>query len=336
MVAGSLLMMIVGCVRPSGYSEPISGMPKRFDGGTLPLEEYWRLKITLWPSTPHMVATRGLVVLTPLVPQRFILRALGVRNGHDEWQVTEEGFYGIRALAADQERIFVGRNRNVVAYQASDGQLSWSMTLNIPDRTGYSFRVTSKLQVYVHPGDSSEIYNLDTASGDLSSVSRVHSIPDQEARILESDSQEYRLLEDRGGRYTLRSVDTTSGQLNWEWAMPSSLKYTPEIIGQRMFLNFGTEIVDLDLSKGRPAWSMSADTKIVSNLALGEHSGCFLQKDAILTCLDLTNGNTIGQVRFHPAVNPSYIEGYWVLVHEEMILIYFGDSGEIVALGPLR
>ena len=335
-VVSSLVIIVIGCVRPFRQSVLTSATPRQFEGGTLQLQEYWRLRVTVWPSAPRMVASGGLLVFVPLVPQRFMLRAVGMEDGRDKWQILEDTPYIIRALAAGHEHIFVGQDREVRAYQIANGQLSWTRPLSIPDRVSYSFRVTpSELQVYAHSGGSSEIYNLDTARGDLSSVSRVHDNPNQEARILESDGQEY-WLNDRGGHYTLRSVNTTSGQLNWEWAMPGSFKYIPEIIEQRMYLNFGTEIVGLDLSEGHPVWSMSADAEIVSNLALGEHEGCFLQKDIILTCLDLSNGNTMGQVQFHPTLVPPHTEDYWVLIHKKIVLIYFGDSGEIIALGPSR
>jgi len=116
--------------------------------------------------------------------------------------------------------------------------------------------------------------------------------------------------------------------------MPGPLEYRPEIAGQRMFLNFETEIVNLDIDDGHPVWSTFVDTKIVSNFALGEHMGCFLQKNAVLVCLDLTTGEAIGQVQFYPAIG-RFI-GHWVLIDGEMVLVYFGDSGEIIALGPSR
>ena len=59
-----------------------------------------------------------------------------------------------------------------------------------------------------------------------------------------------------------------------------------------------------------------------------------LRSDAALVGLDLGSGREVGLVQFEPASTDRSEFAYWLAASEGRLFLSFGDSHELIALGP--
>lgn len=340
--ASWLLVLLIQCTSTRDLSAPLLEPPRQFQNGTLPVTEIWRRSVALDPSVEQIVLADSKINFVSN-SYDLTLQSVDLRTGQLAWQIVDENVHIGFAMTTNGQYLYLVAAMypgiEVMTYRASDGQRFWDTRLkNAPDRTAYRLRMENTLlQVYTYPPDATWLYQLDTAStGEVISVLEAQRDPCNEL-WLQVDGRSYWHSRDTVTEQTsLIAGDSYTNQLYWEWLMPVDSSYVrelPVVLGQQMFLNFGAAIVNLDLNTGQPIWHTSVAPGIVSNFAMGERNGCFLRRDAALVCLDLQSGVITGELYFQPATDPNRAR-YRVLMAEDMIVVYFGDTHELIALGP--
>lgn len=339
--ASWLLLFLVQCTGVYNSYAPRPEPTRQFQNGTLALTEVWRWSVALNPSIEQVVSAGGTVVFDS-AEYGLDLQAINLRTGQPVWQIADEKMHAW-AMTADDRKLYIvmgtDSGTEIVTYRASDGQRFWDTRLkNAPGHAAYRLRMKNTLlQVYTYPPDATWLYQLDTAGiGEVSSVSQAQRSPLSELWLQVDGRSYWRSNDTVTGRVSLIASDSYTNQLYWEWRMPVDSNYVhelPVVVEQQMFLNFGDSVVNLDLNTGQPIWHTSVAQGIVSNFAQGERNGCFLRRDAALVCLDLQSGVITGELYFQPTTDPNRAR-YRVLMAENMILVYFGDTHELIALEP--
>jgi outer membrane protein assembly factor BamB len=312
--------------------------PRAIVKSTLALDEQWRFRTgphNSWSSTPpHLFVTNGKAIISYGAGQRYgdqdfasWLTALSLENGQIIWQTRFEKFdtgTSIGSSHLDTERLYLLYSFRVNAFSLETGELLWS-TPNLGSRTTYIFRPNSSDPLLLHTSRNQEIA-IDPHTGAV--VSRQ---PGYE--LMQYDQIDF--VKTREGLY---AVDQLTGRMLWQKRLKlqpayRQLQYWPSFINDEMVFQSGDPlytIIRANIKTGQFVWETEWD--YVSNYALSGARVYALRQDATLIALDLNSGEVVGSVTFDSPASEVGSRPYWVVADGPYVLVYFGDSRELIVL----
>lgn len=346
---------------PSVLSSPHVGSPatvtpspnpiRTAGASTLDLREVWRFHTGDpnhgFSTPPLLFVAGGKVLLTYYYEDnRFNnynswLTALSLETGQVIWQTyladPEFGTHvGDGHVDINAGRLYLVYSFRVHAFDLETGQMLWS-TPNLGGHTTYRFLppwewvAGEPLQLRT---DRRKVVTIDPQTGDVLSWQ-----PDERA-YMEWDGVEF--LVDMAGLYV---GEPATGRVLWTRmerdAAYRQLQRWPTFVGSDMVYELGAPcygIRRVNYRTGEAVWE-TPERNYLSNFAVSGSLVYVLREDTTLVTLDLASGATVGTLKFEgpPADTICAKSGtypYWVVVSEPYILVYFGDTRELIALAP--
>lgn len=309
-------------------------------GGTLPLREYWRRSRIVLPFyDERMVVSDEYVCLVTYSfkgwHQVGWLQVLKARSGETLWEVTQ--FPDVVTLATDGRRLFVITRRELQSYDLARGELLWRTSEHMRGYAKYGFQSVGEDILIYFADDISwnrreqTLLRYDAQNGTVKEMNRFE-VPPNVRLILTSSSTNYWTDGDR-----IWAEDRASHQVRWQVGIERRLDYWPVLSGSSLIYasGFYPRLYAVDTATGILQW-MYTDP-LVSNFVLGDNILYTIRQDGALVGIDPRTGQEIGRIQFSPAEtekgSPRSIV-YWVAASDNYVFVYFGDSQELIALGP--
>lgn len=346
-----LVIWLGGCVPAELFSTP-TAVPalvgsRQIVENTLGLREYWRVQFGYIVDDP--VTTSGRVVYIDSVNNVPHVRVLDAVNGNLLWEVVGEN--GGNWVAADAERVYFEDSYDVLhAYVMKDGRSLWERQFS-PYRGRWRSPDLHRDILYIRQAGSGEdyLYTLEARTGEILSTESLWTadhfllfarFPQLELQILTVQSP-----------YTLRAIDPATRQIVWQveekpglFLMP--IRWPPVLLDNLLLLELDDdEVLALDAQSGQIRWrSLDPDHPEETRFATGtgaiiiEDTIYALREDARLVRMDARTGQETGYIQFAPPLsehNPYGGGNVLGLAGDgQMLFVSFGDSQELIALGP--
>ncbi len=322
---------------------PTPILPSRtVEYSTLNFKEIWRFR-TGFPIAVPFTSSPGLYVANRKVAIAFDIRAeppiggtlvaLWLENGQIAWQTyikDRDSSIGSFRLDREAGRLYLLYGFGVHAFDFETGKGLWS-TGDLGGHTGYVFTPDSTLPLQLR-SSRQELIAVDAETGEVLSrrkdpdrYTTLHynslSITKQNGSIVVTDRAKEQLLwQIDGWHFNLWPTFVEDDLL---------LQMTDRTSGPQL----PNTIWRVNASTGKLIWG--TPPQYVSNYAMAGNLLYALNQDGRLVALDLNNGTVIGEMKFnYPANDPAVLgsfRSYWVAVEGPYLLVYFGDSQELIA-----
>jgi hypothetical protein len=178
--------------------------------------------------------------------------------------------------------------------------------------------------------DADEVITLDPRTGEI--------LWRQEEKNPTIQKDQIDFMRTMSGLY---AIDRPTGQVLWERleVQPAyrQLNLWPSFIGSDMLFEVGApcyDIIRTNVHTGQVVWETSG-RNYLSNFALTGSRLYALREDLTLVAFDLDKGTIVGTLEFNgpPAKTICTHSGsdvYWVVTNGPYVLVYFGDSRELI------
>lgn len=252
------------------------------------------------------------------------LKCLDLASGDEIW----DGRGGASAiLATDQNRIYVGDVdlTGVYAYEGKTGEIAWIKTLDVRN-IGDISAVGGDIGVYA---SLNKFYLLDAQHG-MVKESRESVLETLPFACNESTCFYYE-------HTRLIAVNRENNEPLWTRDLDHEIDNHPILQGGVIVVQpsrYLGQVYAFDSLNGRFLWK--SEHNVVSDVAVRNDIAYFLTDDAELMFVDIANGGILNSVQFEP----NYLDlrsssgdtyPYFVRTSGDYLLIYFGDSWELIA-----
>jgi len=329
-VAGFIGAAIRGELGPPPLPTPTTS--RTIMKGTLPLQEHWR-KAGLFIFWEEIAASGEYICFVYLRHSRWQredrLRVLNARSGELLWEIA--GLPPVSSLATDGQRLFVAVHWHLRTYDLASGELLW----RTPDYVGDQVQPLGEEIIVYSTKDSLNsreqvIRRYDAQSGALREMLRKE-VPPNVRLVLRSSSTNYWT----DGKQ-LWAEDRISGEVRWQRRLERRLEYWPVLAGSSLIYASGLypNLYAVDTTTGVLQWAYTSP--LVSNFVLGDNILYAIRQDGALVGIDPQTGQERGYIQFFPAETEEGPRSttYWVEASNGWVFVYFGDSQELIALGP--
>lgn len=306
-------------------------------GGTLSLREHWRRGGVVLPYYDERVVSSGEYICFVTYSIKGWLRedqlhVLKARSGETFWEAT--GFPNIYYLATGNQRLFAVTRQDLRAYDLARGELVWRTSRPVGGYARYGFQWLGEDVLIYFAEDTSlgrreqVLLRYNAQSGKLKEISRFEVSPNVWL-VLRSSSADYWT----DGR-RLWAEDRVSRQIVWEVHLERRLEYRPVLVGSSLIYASGLypRLYAVNTTTGALRWTYIDPP--VSNFVLSDDTLYAIRQDGALVGIDPRTGQEIGHIQFFPAKTDTRSTAYWVAASEGWVFVYFGDSQELIALGP--
>jgi outer membrane protein assembly factor BamB len=338
--------LLIGCqalfeATPSPISPNLTPLPtpqpvRVISESTLDLVELWRFHTgpinvhSVFP--PHLHVTNGKVLISSFVSEKrafadSLLTALSLETGQIVWQTYLEDPWngtGISASHLDEERLYLVYSFQVNAFSLKTGELLWSTpNPKRPGGTGYWFNPWDPVDPLLWHSSAEEVIALDPQTGEI--LWR----REEKGPMIQQERFDFVYRYEDGLYIALHR----GGQVSW-----AKIEPWPSFVSNDLLFEVGVvcyDIIRADVQTKQVTWETSG-RNYLSNFALTGSQLYALQEDLTLVALDLDNGTIVGTLEFDgPPAETICKQGgsdvYWVVADGPHVLVYFGDSRELIA-----
>ncbi len=305
-------------------------------GGTLSLREHWRKSGVVIPYyDERVVASEEYVGFVTSYITRWQrkdqLHVLRVRSGESLWEIAN--FPDVYFLAMDNQRLFAVTRQDLRVYDPTRGELLWHTAKPLGGYARYGLeRMGEDILIYFAEDTfvnrrEQVLLRYDARSGELKEMSRFEVSPNVRL-VLRSSSTNYWT-----DGHRLWAEDRASLQIRWEVHLERRLEHRPILVGSFLIYASGLhpKLYAVDTTTGILQWAY--EYPLVSNFALDDHLYA-IRQDGALVGIDPWTGQERGYIQFHPARTENTEYCYWVAASDSWVFAYFGDSQELIGLGP--
>jgi len=297
--------------------------------------ERWRR--TIGPSyfSVPLLAISGDALILPVWSEReTLITSVSTHDGHTIWakKVADPDFPGrqirvVNSLFADSDRVYAALPFGVQSFRVEDGELQW-ITTRLPEHTSY--RIFPKIEdgtIRVYGITSKTVlYDIGFDDGQIKSTQDY-----PERLVLKIESVE--CVEDA---LDLRCTDNET-KTSWKVTTRGSVRSWPLYIDSRIVLFASgphlSSLTGVEPASGAIVWQTPED--VVSNFTTINGTAYSLRIDAALVARDVFSGQEVDRLQFGGGPLDTESGGeYWVVGADDKLFVYFGDSQELVALGP--
>ncbi len=253
------------------------------------------------------------------------LRVFSAADGSLTWKSKEE-WSGYGALAVDATHVYAMAHFKIQAYDLNNGHLLWE-SQEFPSHRSYDLRLDGEM-LYVRDRPD-KTYYLDVNTGDiLDSVL----LPTGEGFWLLAQLPTFDL---HTSQTELRAVDKATQRVLWSIGTQGigSFDQPPVLLGNVLLFGNWEHVLAVDPQTGHVRWR-NQDPFFASNFVVVGNFLYALDYNARLVRLDVNTGQETGYIQFEPASTNVSEKRYWVAADRQMLFVSFGDSQELIALGP--
>lgn len=305
-------------------------------GSTLPLREQWRWNEGLFVGDGDIVAAGDFVCIAAQYYDGWLPRdrvyILNARDGKTLWKV--EKWRTIFSMATNGQQLFIIADWRIWAYDLVTGELLWYTPQRLEGYPEFQAVHTEFIVVYIGKDSLNRTEHIlqqyNSRDGLLTELFRLET-PEQRL-LARTSSMDYWT----GGK-SFWAEDRELGQVHWQVNLERALRYRPVVVGSTVIYadGFYPRLYALDSATGVLQWMYSGP--LVSNFALSGDVIYAFQQDGKLVEIALRTGKAQGYVQFSPEKTEegsprSFV--YWVAASDGRVFMYFGDSRELIALGP--
>jgi len=294
----------------------------------LGLREYWRISARI----VDLRAVSGQVVYAEYDSSGILnrLRVLDAASGSLSWE-TPWDWNNSRPLAVDTERVYYEVDFKLRAYSLDEGVLLWETKDLLPFRGYWMYSDGETLCMRGWPDLEGHYFDVHTgeevgyksfAIGDGFVVEEFPSF------VLHTSP------------WTLQAMDPTTQQVLWKinTGGPGYFLRRPELFNDTLLTGESEVLFALDVRTGQIKWQ-NMERPFASDWLAVNDSIYALDYNARLIRLDIETGQETGYIQFTPATEclaNGYcsVRYYFVAADGQMFFVYFGDSQELIALGP--
>ena len=252
------------------------------------------------------------------------LNCLDLASGDELWDA-RGGASAI--LATDQNRIYIGDVdlTGVYAYEGETGEIAWVKTLDVRN-IGDISAVDGDIGVYA---SLNKFYLLDAQHG-MVKESRDSTLETLPFACDESTCFYYE-------HTSLVALNRKNNEPLWKRDLDHKIDNHPIlqdgviVVQPSRYLG---QVYAFDSLNGRFVWK--SEHNVVSDVAIRNGIAYFLTDNAELMFVDISSGDIIDSVQFEPQYldlrsNSGDTDPYFVRTSGDYLLIYFGDSWELIA-----
>lgn len=310
--------------------------------GTLPLYEKWRISdpsIVLITANFFTNGDQLIYIDYPASRAAHWITVLDTQTGSLLWK-TDPLPFNENAIAVDNQTLYVLLSPNLHAYNLVTGELAWKTT-GLPTRTSHRMYIEDDKLIVYSAENASEDGTLEVArtyiakSGELESTNN-YFFSKGASFILKTSLNNYwsNSSDYWSDPKSIWSVSRQTGLEQWSLTVTGPVRYSPLLIDGRFIFASGlfSDIIAVDEKTGDRLWQY--EKKIISNLATDSGVIYAVREDAALVAINAYNGEEIGFV----SITPSFTEEtgsrsipYYVTAAKGMVIVYYGDSQEIIA-----
>lgn len=308
---------------------------------TLPLHEYWRVPFNCIGAAPYyppaLIALAGRVICLdyqegddglPGLPQ---LKVLEAATGQILWQVSKDP--GSSDVFADSERVYFVNHYTLRVYDLTTGRPLWDAAL--PERHSYLMHPADEtLIVWTDTMEKTLWYYFDIHTGSRLATTDAH--PKETANMWLGQFPQFTLYS-ASRAPDLWAVANDSNTVLWHIQAPYPI-YNPGLLYKDSILLAGSDngLIVLEAQTGKTLWANgTAEIPFpVSNFLLLGDAVYALEPDARLVQRELVTGREVGYVQFAPMATDHHSLRYYIASDGQMLFVSFGDSQELIALGP--
>jgi hypothetical protein len=280
------------------------------------------LQDSLYVITNHPAAKDELMPLQVL--------ALNSRTGQQRWASEPMGH--IHSLTASPTTLFVASTAGITAYDASDGNKRWTSNQPPPAHESYKISFDDGDLYLITDRNARYLYTqIDPETGSVGNFQ-------ESSRILSTIDSKY--------RYTRQPIDTLwvedmkSNQAKQTVTRPRSadpirandILVVPYL---KQITSVWHSVTVFDLVSGQVLWE--CEECFASDFAVDNSRLYVIRRDGALAEYDLKTGQMIGSVEFSGVtqIDPDTTL-YSIAASNGYVFLYFGDTQELIALGPER
>lgn len=338
LVATLVTLMLTACKSDSqGVSfvfpaEPTPESSRRVVSSTLNWQELWRQQVLLsYGHLPLTVDGQGKIVLPINRGTEGVLVALNPYTGQRVWSQEfvspyRGDAYAVDSVFADSDRIYIALPYVVKAFSAADGQPQWT-TLDLPGHTRYTIVPSTRPGLIRLIGGAG--YYVDKQNGTVSPVEKL-----SDESEIETDKLACQVDLD----FRLACIDTETHQPAWQvnlgWPVEEVQSVNSKIIVASAGNSYRNLLAGIDQSTGQILWSQPK-REVVSNFVVAGEKVYALAMNSALVQYDPVTGNEIGRMEFSgKEFDTDQGNQYWLLATGSEIIVYLGDSQELIAFSP--
>ena len=353
---------LVCCSAPSGMTvadsvytpapTPALTTSHKIVSNDLPWHEVWRKKIGpsyskgVSRSFPLVACNDSAVVMPVWGAPEIRLAVLNTRDGGTIWsrqlsvpkslipkdlsagQLDRESPSRVDSVAVDSERVYIALPNAIESFDLRNSQEIWISYDELFSHTGYyifPLDESQLLRIYGISATQARVYNIDKQDG------KIRSIQNYTTEILQ-DTADGKYLSTQNG---LVRVNEHMDQVLWSVSMPGPVRkwltLTPSGV---MLASSGTllgSLFGIDPESGKVLWQ--TPEHVASSYTAIKDTVYSLDENAKLIARNVVTGNEIGQMVFDGTpLDVQHASEYWVVGGECGLLLYFGDTYELIAL----
>jgi len=322
--------------QPSTIPTPTAWPDRRLGQTVLGLRAAWRyhsgVPVNSNPPEPNIFIISNLVIVptvanpADIFSNRFSnLTAVSLITGQVKWQTfyTSTENTGVDSATWDSQHLYLVYSSSVHAFDLGSGNLVWS-TPELAGHTGYTFRPGDTLKPLQLHADSGKVIFIDPATGKVLGQR-------EEGELIQHGSVDFVRSVNN-----LTAVDHASGKVLWSHTaklpLQGQMQLWPSYVGDDVIFETGVlnyQIVRANVLTGAVTWQSTTD--FTSNFAIDGGLIYALRQNNSLEILEANSGKELDEVTFSgPA--PDLQLGYWVLTQYPYVVVYFGNTQELIAM----
>jgi len=333
---------LVACLSAvnTDYGSPTPIATRQVKSTEFSLKEYWRLSEPPIIISENFYTNGEQLIYVGYSAPEIQLNVVNARNGALIWK-TDPLPYNGDAVIADTKRIYLLMGSSIHSYNLYSGELEWKVT-GLPMHTIYNMYVDgNKLIVYSMENSNGNntigiVRTYDSKSGLLENTDNV-AFSENATFIFNTSTNNYWSNSNNywaDSKY-IWSVDNRTSLAQWSAPVTGRIQGDPLLIGNKFIFasDLFSDVIALDSKTGKKIWQY--DKKIVSNIAADSGILYAIREDAALVAIDTSTDNEIGYLE----ISPSFTEespgsrsiSYYVTAAKGIVVVYFGDSQEIIS-----
>ncbi len=328
-----LLIGLTNCTpshsRPISTPVPTPSGSHQVISSDLNLVEIWRYRAgfavayDLQFNPPPLMIARDKVVISTYVNlnkhnnQDSFLTARALDSGQVLWQTRYSGVgYGTEVFSSyfDEKlnRIYLQYSFSIGAFDAETGKQLW-VTPNLGDHTTYMFAHEQQDGVLAVRSNNHELLTFDPNDG----------------RLLSRQKVAHFLTITHAG--TEIPIPRTS-EFQWAFDCYQPVIWPTFVGNEDLLLECGGPtyyLIRANSKTGKTVWSFPQ--RFVSNYAIRNNTLYIMDEFTQLGAIDIETGTFDGFMIFDEEItDPNHIRPFWVAIQDSYLVIYFGDTQELV------
>jgi outer membrane protein assembly factor BamB len=314
------------------FTPPTPYPSRQVISSDLGLQELWRQPMLLsYGHPPISVDSQDAIILPINSGGTGILTALNPHNGQKIWSQEfispyRGDAYQIDSILSDGKRIYIAIPYVVKAFSIIDGQPQWT-TVDLPGHMSYELAPAKRPEFIRVKGGSG--YYVDK---------QTESISPTEKGVDEYEIETDKLACQVDMKFSFVCMDIETHQPAWQislgWPVGEAQSVNPKVLVLSAGNGYRNLLAGIDQETGQILWKQH-NREIVSNLLVADGKIYALTMDSSLVQYDPVTGNEISRMKFDGKVfDTDQGNQYWLFAADPEIVVYLGDSQELIAFSP--